>query len=163
MSAETLKQINLLLTQLTQSELDQVKMRVGSLRSLPNPNEQTPSADLSTGEVWVLQVIFRTALSLGIEGATRPLPTSDLAGLRAKLPGLITFLKQADGSRIHWRMLLSIGVELLHEDLTRQQIPTTAVVLVRHIHRVPAIIDKHFPGYARNGLLGLIIRSKENV
>jgi hypothetical protein len=74
-----------------------------------------------------------------------------------KLPGLFKFLASQHPNRAGQRALLMIGLDLLYRDLAKAGIAVTAKVLLSNIHRIPATLDKHFPGYARVGMLRFII------
>ena len=49
------------------------------------------------------------------------------------------------------------GEFVQHADLCRMEVAVSARTLMSHIHRLPAVINKSFPGYAQAGHLGKII------
>ena len=79
---------------------------------------------------------------------------------KEKAAVLITQLKTAKISRTRIRVFLEQAIELLYIDLRDQNIPPTSRTLMMHIHRLPAIIDTSFPGYAAAGLLHWIVQNK---
>lgn len=74
-----------------------------------------------------------------------------------KVPDLMAFLASAHPTRQGQRALLMVALDLLHQDISKAGYPVAAGVLLRHIHRLPATLNRHFPGYARAGMLGWIV------
>lgn len=73
--------------------------------------------------------------------------------------GLSTWLYNAAGkNQITMRGLVHLSVELLHDRLIEMGIPVSATTIMNHMHRVPAVLNQSFPGYAQSGLLHLVIR-----
>ncbi|HKU52519.1 MAG TPA: hypothetical protein VJQ25_08630, partial [Nitrospira sp.] len=104
----------------------------------------------------MLQSISHTMARLGGCGPQK-CSSQDLVNFKSILPAILTFLKQAGSRRVQQQRLLSIAVELLYQDLGQQNIPASLVTVIRHIHRLPAVMDRNFPQYAMNGLLGLLV------
>ncbi|MDO8614507.1 MAG: hypothetical protein Q7T33_02070 [Dehalococcoidia bacterium] len=80
---------------------------------------------------------------------------------RAKARELAAFAAEQAGGRVRRRALLALGVELLHRDLRRAGMTVTSRTLMACVHQVPAVLDKAFPGYARSGLLGMVVGERE--
>lgn len=159
MTVEAFSQVATLLRQLSPDELDQVQARVNVLRQSSNPNRGAAQEEIA--EDWILRVVHDMLLTLGVESLHPTMLKQRAPNFRNNIGILLEFLGKAAGpQRIHQQKLLAMAVELLYQDLTQQQLPATAITIVRQIHRVPAILDVHFPGYMRNGFLKLIIRSE---
>jgi len=90
-----------------------------------------------------------------------------LAALR-RAPGFRAFARKAQEleafaagagvrSRPARRALLAIGLDLLHRDLRAAGFSVSARTLMSCAHQVPGVLDKAFPGYARAGLLGMVV------
>lgn len=77
---------------------------------------------------------------------------------RDKLHFAASFVKNVVGTRIEQEALLTTVIDLLSQDIARLKIPLTGTVILNNLHRIPGVVDKHFPGYAKAGLLKLILR-----
>lgn len=77
--------------------------------------------------------------------------------LAAKAGALRRLLEAQAPTRPARRALLALGVELLYRDLARAGFSVSARTLMACAHQVPAALDKAFPGYARAGLLGMVV------
>jgi hypothetical protein len=58
------------------------------------------------------------------------------------------------------RAILSIAIRLLHQDLAEMKVAISPSTLARNLHRIPAVLDKAYPGYARFGALASILRAR---
>lgn len=68
--------------------------------------------------------------------------------------------KQADLSKVQMIALARVSVRLLIQDLQEMHIAVSARTIMNHIHRIPGVLNKYFPGYAAAGLLHLIVRTE---
>lgn len=77
---------------------------------------------------------------------------------------LWTFARQAmpDGRRVEHLAILRLGVRMLIKNIEAQGIPVSHAVLMRQLPRLPAVVTQGFPGWARNGLLGVVLRRPIN-
>lgn len=66
------------------------------------------------------------------------------------------------GTRNEQRALLRIGVSLLYADLERMGLAITSRLLMAHVHRIPAVINRAFPGYRKIGALKLILVKRQH-
>lgn len=64
-----------------------------------------------------------------------------------------------DGKRVEHLAILRLGVRMLYKNIEDQGIPITHNIMMRQLSRLPAVVNHGFPGYARNGFLGLVVRS----
>lgn len=83
----------------------------------------------------------------------------------------VTFRKKSDavykyvkpvGTKNSQRALLRIGVSLLYADLERMGLAITSRLLMAHVHRIPAVINRSFPGYRKLGALKLILVKRQH-
>lgn len=83
----------------------------------------------------------------------------------AKVPAVLQYVRQAGSQRVMQRKVLTFGLRLLYKQMTRDGYPVTGITMLAHFHRVPAVLEQAFPGYAKSGLLGLIFKgeTKNNV
>jgi hypothetical protein len=56
--------------------------------------------------------------------------------------------------------LLTLLASLLCDDLIEKGRPVHARAMMLHAHRIPAVLNRAFPGYAQFGMLHLIIRKE---
>lgn len=154
-------QIDALLPQLTREQLERLSARARALAQL---SETTPADDGETaasGEVMVIDVVAQVLTGMGVECPTAGvLQRAADARFRRKLPGLLSYLRRGHPQRAGQLVLLRLGIELLYLDMTEAGYPTTARTLMGHIHRLPAAINRAFPGYARAGMLAWIVKNR---
>ncbi len=145
---------------------------------------------LTTDELGVLRTHISAMLALGPSSADRVLTASemddwvlvgitdymrsnqlDLSGIqqltsgkhydtyKTKLPPVQNYLRNA-GNKTAQRALLRLGIGLLHHDMVQLGWAVSSRLMMAHIHRLPAVINRAFPGYAQAGLLHMIIRAE---
>lgn len=56
--------------------------------------------------------------------------------------------------------LLRLGIRMLAKNIEELQIPLTHATLMRQLERLPAVVNRGFPGYAQAGLLGMVVRDR---
>ena len=56
--------------------------------------------------------------------------------------------------------MVSMGITLLYHNLLEQGFPVTSFVIMNHFHRIPAMLNKAFPGAAENGYLSVIAHAQ---
>jgi len=81
--------------------------------------------------------------------------SGDLADFRRRLPDLREFLTAA-GNRDAQQAVLTEGVDLICGQLASWGVVVTARSVVRNLDKLPAVLDRAYPGYAASGLLGWI-------
>ena len=109
----------------------------------------------------VLNVLCNVLRDLGVEYPSMEVlrKSSSYPAFQRKLPDLIEFLAKVGNERIAQDALLKIGLELLYWDMVNWHgSVVSAITLMSHIHRIPATISRHFPGYANSGLLRFVVR-----
>lgn len=81
---------------------------------------------------------------------------------RAICNSLVKYAEDAQVGNVHAQeRLLALGFRLLYDDLAAMGImAVTPRVLMTHASRIPAIFDRHFPGYAAAGWLRMALRTE---
>lgn len=161
----TLAQIIKLLPSLNSNELEQLVTRAKSLASLGNadqPNSLPARIDDedSSDEMFVLSCIAHTMQKMGADMTSAGMLRSsrEIAAFRSKLPALIRFLDKTGPQRQLRHAVLQLGVRLLYDEIASMDRTVSSRTVMQHIHRLPAALDRQFPGYARSGRLGFILR-----
>lgn len=159
----TLLKIVRLLPALSDTELIELVARIKSLREVGHALVGV-GASVASDEQLVLDVIGQQLARMGVEYPPAALlllaarkKLADGHSFREKIPPLMQFLSRAHPTLIGQRAILALGVELLYRDITARGLVVTHRTLMAHIHRVPPVLDRHFPGYARAGLLGWVV------
>jgi hypothetical protein len=77
---------------------------------------------------------------------------------KGKCPSIIEYLQAAKitSKTQQWAVLLE-GFRILYEDLTAMGLATDGSMLMRHVHRLPALLNREYPGYAAGGYLHKVI------
>ena len=77
---------------------------------------------------------------------------------REKLQDLQTFFEKTSPSKMVQDRILRMAIELLYNDLLQWQgVAISSHTLLKQIHRIPATLNRHFPGYAASGMLVKIV------
>jgi hypothetical protein len=75
--------------------------------------------------------------------------------------GIGVFLQRASNkSQVRLLALARLSIELLIKNLLDMGVAVSAGTLMRHIHRIPAVLNRAFPGYAAAGMLHLVVRKE---
>lgn len=77
---------------------------------------------------------------------------------RDKFGSLAEFLEQVSKQRLVQDAILGQAIALLYHDLLQWGVAVSAHTLLRQIHRLPATLNRHFPGYVQSGLLTKIVK-----
>ena len=157
-----LKKVLELLPGLSAPDLSQVEQRLRALRALTTPLLSLPSGEIERPfEDMVLDAIITTMLDRAGESVPRVhlQKSPQLSAFRKKLLPLSKFF--AGLERNQQRALLHLSIKLLYDNMLQMNIPITGRLVMQHIHRLPAVINRHFPGYAQHKLLPMIIRQKK--
>lgn len=62
------------------------------------------------------------------------------------------------GNRVRKHALIRCAIRLLIKNLKKMNVPVSALMTMNHIHRMQSVVDDAFPGYAKNGLLYMVVR-----
>lgn len=115
-------------------------------------------------ETWVLSLIVDHLRNVGCgyTSVAQLKKSSAIKTFREQLPLLMRFFADQQLTRIQMRGIIGMGLFLLHRQMTDIKVPCGGTTVLRHINRIPALLETQFPGYARCGLLKLVVRSKQD-
>jgi hypothetical protein len=156
--------VKALLQGLTAQELTEIKSYANAKLSLGvvADADAPQSTDLPR---LIVDVIVDCTASRGIDStsSTMLLRSAQFPPFRHKIDNKLgSFLTNAvKRNRVKLRALIYLSVELLIDNLQQMAVPVSSRAVMSHIHRIPSILDRSFPGYAESGLLYLVIREKE--
>ena len=164
---DTFKRILADLPQLSFDQRTTILNRIAAINSISGSSKlegvtnKGQSSNGNYADVLVLDVIAATVQRMSGEltnhAALRK--TQQYNAFKTKSEVLVTQLKSSKLSRTKLRTFLERAVYLLYLDLRKQSIPPTSRTLMMQVHRLPAIIDVSFPGYAAAGLLHWIVQN----
>ena len=108
----------------------------------------------------MLEAIIAVARASGLEFAIMQQlkRSAGYAAFRTKVQELDEYLKPFKANRIELRAFLELAVDLLFKNLADMGVAVSARTAMSHIHRLPAVVDKAFPGYYRAGMMKWIIK-----
>jgi hypothetical protein len=159
MSTILLRELVAMLPRLSRSELEQLSLRLKSMLQFNSAPTATMVDDLDFVLGCVAEVMRQSAGDFPAMAVLRNAAKS--VAFQDKLPGLLAFFRAHDGNdRKVQRALICIGFELLYDDMTGMGLVVSANTLLAHAHRVPAVLNQAFPGYARSGLLHWVVRER---
>jgi hypothetical protein len=145
---------------LTTDELNELKTHIGALVSF-GPSSADKIVSASNHNDWVLMSIvdYMRANQIDLAGVPQLTGGKHYDTFKGKLPAIHNFLKPV-GRRNSQLALLRLGLGLLHHDLLDLNLAVSSRLVMAHIHRLPGVINRAFPGYAQAGVLDKIIRSE---
>lgn len=148
---------------LTTEELQSLRTHIGALISLGSSSADT-ILTASSHDDWVLMGIadYMRSSQLDLAGIKQLTSGKHYDTFKTKLPALHKYFANVGGKTAQ-RALLRLGIGLLHHDLVNMGLAISSRLLMAHIHRIPGVINRAFPGYAQAGLLHMIIRSELDV
>lgn len=158
-----------LLPQLDLTELAELEQRVKLLKATGHAVASAAGTPLESDESLVLHCISELLQRLGLGYSTLALlqksvteKLQDGHSFRDKVPGLMLFLQRQHPRRTGQRALLAYGLELMYFDYLHGGGVISHKTLMANIHRIPLVLDNHFPGYARANLLHLIVDQRRH-
>lgn len=152
------------LPRLSPEERERVASRLAALRALSGaPVPTAPAGEQAAPESAVDEVLAAVcAVVLRASGERASVHAlrrdRQTRALAAKVGPLQEYLAACARTRVERRALLELGTRLLYDQLREGGYPASARTLVAHAHRIPAVVDASFPGYAAAGMLGMILR-----
>ncbi len=157
-----LQRIIEVLPHLDHNELMQIHVRVGSLlkNSIGAGSSHKSSKYTEPNNIdsmMLVEVICDVLSARGLDihaGMLRK--TADFG--RMKTSKLSKYLDRSGFNHTEMRFFMKIGVKLMVSDLEEIGVPVGGVTLMRHIHRIPLVIERAFPGYADSGALYMLVR-----
>lgn len=150
-----------LIPSLTSEEVARVRSALDMSSQLGGKVRHEP---IASDDLYVLDTIARFMQERGLDmsGREQLARGRDYSAFKIKVPALFGYLKQA-GDRNAQRALLTIGIELLYDDLTKIGLAVTSRSLMAHTHRITGVINRMFPGYAQAGFIKLILKREQHV
>ena len=152
---------------LTEMELKDLKRRINVLLSLGGAannlaDEASDSSTDHTQETLVLRLIGTVLERInGTPIVHYPKNAPIRVALRERLPSLMKYFESPDIDEQNRLGFMELALWLLAMNVEQQPIPLTPMVLVQQLSRLPAVVDMHFPGYYRSGILNKIIHAYE--
>lgn len=151
------------LKSLSPEELETLKKRVVALQSLGGQvttQEARPSGRIDAEQSYVLRTIRSVLQEAGV-------PSPDFHTMRNKVRkdsafvnGVVVvyeFFKNEKRKETK-QALIRVGVSLLYQNLKEINIPVSGYTMCKHLSRLPSVVDRAFPAYAKNKMLGMIVR-----
>lgn len=87
--------------------------------------------------------------------------SSAYVAAKPKFDDLSVFFEGISKSKLVQDSILRTSIELLYFDLVQWQgVSISSHTILKQIHRIPATLNRSFPGYAAEGLLILIVKEK---
>jgi hypothetical protein len=157
---------------LSQKELRDLRARIDFLlqgdpaKTQHNEHHNGSNGDQQEGRedpaLMVLAIIHRLCRERGLDArdVSRLKGSSSYASFAGKVPDVLNSLGKESLSTIQLQTILRLGMALVLDQITSMGIAASASVLMGHVHRLPGVLDQHFPGYRQAGLLKLIARGE---
>lgn len=145
---------------LTKQQVNDVSNRIKIL-SFASGKEFTGKQDFGAR---VSEAICATFRKLGVEC---PSPntlrkSAAYAHSKDKFDDLASFFEKVSQQRLVQDAVLVIGIEQLYNSMLSWGHPISSHTVLNHIHRVPAALNKAFPGYAQVGLLTRLVKHESS-
>lgn len=160
-----LEQILALLPKLDVAGLQSVQARAKALSQFggAKPSDGLPSQDIDAPDNdadLILSEIAGHLRDRGVEYASVQMlrRVSNYKSFAEKVPPTMIYFRKVTKNRVKLRALIRVAIDLLYLDLGKIGLSVTTRTMMSHWHRVPAVIESNFPGYARRGHLGLLLR-----
>jgi hypothetical protein len=157
------------LLRLDTDQLAEVRARAGILSqaggakartSLPGGKLSMPAELAETDVELILSEIAGHLKEQGIEFVSVQM-LKNVGGYRKfadKVPGIMIYFRKVTTNRVKLRALIRMSIALLYKDLARMNISASTRTMMNHFHRIPAVVNRSFPGYASSGMLGLLLQ-----
>ena len=170
MTESAFDQVKRLILGLSPAELQEVRSRCalimqGGAATAPTASAAKASTPADADTDLILEVISDFLREQGIEyaGVQKLKGMANFRAFAEKVPESMKYFRSASRNRTKQRALIRMGCRLLFQDMNRMSISPSVRTLMNHWHRVPAVINRSFPGYAHSGLLGLLVRDGRSV
>jgi len=157
------KAIEAAIPKLSDEELAKLESAIAARRAIGGKlgKTETMTTGLPADVVMVLETLADFMKYNGSDPAPAAMlaKTSNFAAFKVKVPFVMESLKLSALKKNETRAVLRSAISMLYERMTDQGLDTTSRRMMDHIHRLPALLDVHFPGYAKAGLLRLTVRA----
>ena len=85
--------------------------------------------------------------------------SSAYASAKDKIVDLASYFESISSKRIIQDQILKLAIDLLYVDLLNwQKVAISPHTMLQQIHRIPATLNRYFPGYAQSGLLSALVK-----
>jgi hypothetical protein len=164
-----LEEIKKHIGKLPRKDQDDLASYLKAIRSLPGSNPSAGSGKVHDGKASIedllLEEIVSFARGKGIEflSVERLRASSNMPTARAKLSeGLEDYIRSAcSGNRVEHRAFIKLAVSLVFKEMADLRLAASARTILNYIHRIPAVVNKSFPGYAASGMLHIILNRNQ--
>ena len=111
--------------------------------------------------IFCLDAIVEHMRSKGADTASRGMLMKTMAftAFHQKFrEGLAVFFENAAPKHVQRMAILRMAVSLLYDNLEAMGVAVSSRTVMAHVHRLPAVLNQAFPGYAASGKLHLSTR-----
>lgn len=163
MSDQAYKNIINMTRYLTREELLRLSNEVKAMAQFSKEsavvNDRLQSNESNSSENFVLGVLYDVLKEMGIGIYYRQLQQEGAKGeTKEKIKAVQSFLdSMGKPTRAKQTVILKLSIRMLVENLRNRGMPVTPAVVLRQMHLLPSVLDRHFPGYVQFGLLGKVI------
>jgi hypothetical protein len=145
------------LSSFSREQLEQIEAKIRFLKSTGLTTVTVPETDTDL----MLTAISDFFSGQGLEHTTAAMlrKAASFKALQNNMIALTQYLQRAAGtlSRTERLLIYRTSVQLLYVNMTKMGIPTSARSIMTHSSRIPAVLNRAFPGYAKLGALHLIV------
>lgn len=130
----------------------------------PNLAQRIPRQELTADQHRVLEALRRFMKRRGAEMVVMSQLRTDTE-FQDKVTALFAFIHKITTNRQEEAAMLSLGFDLVYDDMVARgsklnelRTVATAQAILNRIDRIPALINRQFPGYAAAGVLKWIFK-----
>lgn len=141
---------------LTQEQLADLQTRIKILSSTAD-KETNSKSDFG---LRVLQVLCDIMRKYGTETPSVHTlkKSSAYVSCNGKMADLQSFFEGISKNKLVQDAILRIAVDLLYTDLLNWKgVAVSSHTIIKQIHRIPSVLNRHFPGYLQSGLLTKLV------
>ena len=140
---------------LTQAQLKDLDQRIRLLSNTAHKEHNGKSEFAGR----VLQAICNTLKKQGVDcpSVTTLKKSAAYVGCKGKCDDLSIFFDKISKSKLVQDRILSEAIELLYYDLLQWGVAVSAHTILNQIHRIPATLNRAFPGYSQSGVLQKLV------
>jgi hypothetical protein len=141
---------------LTQPQLEDLSSRI---KILSKTSQKEFNGKQEFGDR-VLQTICDVLRKQGVETTSVSVlrKSSAYANSKGKFDDLAAVFEQVSPAKIVQDQILKEAINLLYFDLLQWKVSVSSHTILQQIHRIPSVLNKHFPGYAQSGYLTKIVK-----
>lgn len=143
-------------------ELQEIVDRVKALKSLPGGQAAATAVPINGDAMGALRAVCEVLADQGIEytPAFMLARSQEMGAFANKVGHVHAYFERSQLSRNAQGLVFKIAVGLLYQNMVEIGLPVSARNVMRQIHRVPAVLNRAFPGYAARGMLSWIARGR---